>query len=141
MTCLGSTYGDCCSEYSWCGATNVHCATGCQKGFGKCNADTASISSVSAPSSTSTVPAPTRTCGVEGFANNADYYASSFNLVDATDVETCVALCLAEAACASYLFNPGLGNCAYLPWSLAEGDFIATTGTNQLFWERACADV
>jgi hypothetical protein len=77
---------------------------------------------------------------VEGFANKEEYYASSFNLIDTTDVSTCATLCLAEATCMSYLFNPGLGNCAYLTYSLAQGEFIATTGTNQFFWDRACAE-
>ena len=106
------------------GSTSDFCGTGCQSGFGKCD----------------TAPAPGDTCGVEGFANKAEYYASSFNLVPATDVSTCATLCLAEAACMSYLFNPGLQNCAYLQYSLSQGEFIATTGTNQFFWDRACAE-
>jgi hypothetical protein len=77
---------------------------------------------------------------VEGFANNEDYYASSFNLLDTTDVALCATRCLAEPTCKSYLFNPGLGNCAYLVNSLEQGDFIATAGTNQLFWDRGCAE-
>ncbi|KAI8936200.1 hypothetical protein NX059_006631 [Plenodomus lindquistii] len=124
MTCLGSQLGDCCSQYGYCGSTSAFCTTGCQSAFGNCTA----------------APAPGKICGVEGFANKAEYYASSFNLVDATDVSTCATLCLAEAACMSYLFNPGLGNCAYLPYTLGQGEFIAEAGTNQLFWDRACAE-
>ncbi|KAH3905036.1 hypothetical protein HBH56_226490 [Parastagonospora nodorum] len=126
-TCVGSSFGNCCSAYGWCGSTAAFCATGCQAGFGKC--DTPSPS-----------PSPSTTCGVEGFANVEAYYASSFNLIDATDVSTCATLCLAEAECKSYLFNPKLGNCAYLMNSLEQGEFIATSGTDQLFWERACAE-
>lgn len=109
------------------GSTAAFCATGCQAGFGKC--DTRSPS-----------PSPSTTCGVEGFANVEAYYASSFNLIDTTDVSTCATLCLAEAVCKSYLFNPKLGNCAYLMNSLEQGEFIATSGTDQLFWERACTE-
>jgi hypothetical protein len=127
VTCLGSSFGDCCSAYGWCGSTAAFCATGCQSGFGKCDTP-------------STSPVPSTTCGVEGFANVEAYYASSFNLVDATNVSTCATLCLAEAECKSYLFNPKLRNCAYLKNSLKEGEFIATSGTDQLFWERACAE-
>jgi len=29
----------CCSKYGWCGTEKGHCGSGCQKGFGKCNAD------------------------------------------------------------------------------------------------------
>ncbi|KAF3043417.1 hypothetical protein E8E12_006231 [Didymella heteroderae] len=124
MTCLGSTFGDCCSQYGYCGSSSGHCGTGCQSGFGNCDAP----------------PAPGNICNVEGFANKAEYYASSYNLVDATDVSTCAALCLAEVACNSYLFNPGLQNCAYLMQSLSQGEFIAAAGTNQFFWDRACAE-
>ncbi|KAL2068366.1 hypothetical protein VTL71DRAFT_16464 [Oculimacula yallundae] len=35
-TCLASGYGNCCSQYNWCGATADHCGTACQKGFGTC---------------------------------------------------------------------------------------------------------
>jgi len=39
LTCLfvadsaaAATTGQCCSQYGWCGVTQAHCATGCQKG-------------------------------------------------------------------------------------------------------------
>lgn len=35
-TCEGSAFGDCCSEYGFCGATNAYCGTGCQAAFGTC---------------------------------------------------------------------------------------------------------
>ncbi|KAK4197626.1 family 18 putative glycoside hydrolase [Triangularia verruculosa] len=35
-TCEGSEFGDCCSEYGFCGATNAYCGTGCQAAFGAC---------------------------------------------------------------------------------------------------------
>lgn len=34
--CAGSIYGDCCSQYGWCGNTTAHCTTGCQPDFGTC---------------------------------------------------------------------------------------------------------
>jgi hypothetical protein len=36
LTCKGSTFGDCCSQYNYCGATTEHCGSGCQTGFGVC---------------------------------------------------------------------------------------------------------
>lgn len=36
VTCLGSEYGDCCSEHSFCGSTGDYCLAGCQAEFGKC---------------------------------------------------------------------------------------------------------
>ncbi|KAL6705783.1 hypothetical protein ACN47E_006421 [Coniothyrium glycines] len=35
-TCQGSAFGNCCSQYSYCGTTTGHCGTGCQKAFGTC---------------------------------------------------------------------------------------------------------
>lgn len=40
----GETYGkcdagECCSQYGWCGITEEHCGTGCQKEYGDCNSD------------------------------------------------------------------------------------------------------
>ncbi|KAF2198531.1 hypothetical protein GQ43DRAFT_378419, partial [Delitschia confertaspora ATCC 74209] len=35
-TCLGSTFGNCCSQYGWCGRTDAYCGKGCQPGFGAC---------------------------------------------------------------------------------------------------------
>lgn len=35
-TCLGSVFGDCCSEWAYCGSTNAYCGTGCQLAFGSC---------------------------------------------------------------------------------------------------------
>ncbi|KAJ8117835.1 hypothetical protein OPT61_g1055 [Boeremia exigua] len=37
FTCQGSTFGNCCSQYGWCGSTTGHCSTGCQSGFGTCS--------------------------------------------------------------------------------------------------------
>jgi hypothetical protein len=35
-TCKKSKYGDCCSQYSYCGSTDAYCGRGCQAGFGDC---------------------------------------------------------------------------------------------------------
>ncbi|CAI6335761.1 unnamed protein product [Periconia digitata] len=35
-TCVGSTFGDCCSSYGWCGSSSLHCDAGCQNVFGIC---------------------------------------------------------------------------------------------------------
>ncbi|KAH8712132.1 hypothetical protein GQ44DRAFT_661123, partial [Phaeosphaeriaceae sp. PMI808] len=36
QSCQGSSYGNCCSQYDWCGKTDGHCKTRCQPGFGTC---------------------------------------------------------------------------------------------------------
>ncbi|OHW97433.1 LysM domain-containing protein [Colletotrichum incanum] len=36
FTCLGADFGDCCSEYGWCGSSDGHCGPGCLAEFGQC---------------------------------------------------------------------------------------------------------
>lgn len=55
-TCLGSTFGNCCSANGWCGATTAYCDAGsCQTKYGSCTGST-----TSKPSSTPT-PMPSST--------------------------------------------------------------------------------
>ena len=37
LTCQGSSYGNCCSQYGYCGSTSDHCSKGCQSGYGTCS--------------------------------------------------------------------------------------------------------
>ncbi|KAH7356170.1 hypothetical protein BKA66DRAFT_400422, partial [Pyrenochaeta sp. MPI-SDFR-AT-0127] len=39
QTCQGSKWGNCCSQYGYCGSTRDYCdvANKCQKDFGTCN--------------------------------------------------------------------------------------------------------
>jgi hypothetical protein len=41
LTCKGSSFGNCCSQYSYCGSTDSYCGSGCQSGWGTCNSDPA----------------------------------------------------------------------------------------------------
>ncbi|KAF2033572.1 glycoside hydrolase/deacetylase [Setomelanomma holmii] len=51
-TCLGSTFGNCCSTNGWCGSTTDYCGTGCQSGFGNCGSNSPVSSTPKAASST-----------------------------------------------------------------------------------------
>ncbi|KAL8711846.1 MAG: hypothetical protein Q9220_003790 [cf. Caloplaca sp. 1 TL-2023] len=58
-TCLGSSFGNCCSTNGWCGSTAAYCVTGCQSAFGSCGtgtttSSTTSISKTTSPTSTAT---------------------------------------------------------------------------------------
>ncbi|KAF2272019.1 FAD-binding domain-containing protein [Westerdykella ornata] len=53
-TCLGSTFGNCCSQWGWCGSTVDHCGTGCNSAFGSCTGNGGTTTST-----TSTSPTPT----------------------------------------------------------------------------------
>ena len=44
FTCTGSTFGNCCSEHSYCGSTSGYCGLGCQTGFGTCGTSTLPVS-------------------------------------------------------------------------------------------------
>lgn len=35
-TCVGSTFGRCCSEWYWCGSDETYCGDGCREEFGGC---------------------------------------------------------------------------------------------------------
>ncbi|KAF2258416.1 hypothetical protein CC78DRAFT_595079, partial [Lojkania enalia] len=37
FTCLNSSFGNCCSQYGWCGSTSAFCSTGCNSAFGTCS--------------------------------------------------------------------------------------------------------
>ncbi|KAL8912101.1 MAG: hypothetical protein Q9171_002817 [Xanthocarpia ochracea] len=57
-TCLGSSFGNCCSTHGWCGSTAAYCGTGCQPAYGNCGSNTppttTSTSKTTPPTSTPT---------------------------------------------------------------------------------------
>ncbi|OLN88290.1 Lectin-B [Colletotrichum chlorophyti] len=46
-TCTGSTHGNCCSRWGYCGNTDEHCLNACQSSFGDCSSITVGGKSVS----------------------------------------------------------------------------------------------
>ncbi|KAF2272051.1 uncharacterized protein EI97DRAFT_407117 [Westerdykella ornata] len=61
-TCAGSGFGDCCSEWYFCGSSSAYCGTGCRSAFGRCGGVQPSLSSSQPPipsSSTSSTRPPT----------------------------------------------------------------------------------
>lgn len=61
LTCKGSAFGDCCSQYSWCGTGSAWCGAGCQSGFGTCD-----DGSSPQPSPSPSTPAPSPAAAPEG---------------------------------------------------------------------------
>lgn len=51
-TCLGSSFGNCCSGSGWCGKTDNYCGGSCQSGFGNCGSNNPSGTSSIKPSNT-----------------------------------------------------------------------------------------
>lgn len=121
QVCLGSSFGNCCSQYGYCGTTTDHCGTGCNTLFGNCgtNANPSSAPSStpsSAPSSTSSsAPAPTGalktstdgTCG-----GNSGFTCVGF-VLDGAKSECCsqYGYCGASTDYCGTGCNPLAGNC------------------------------
>ena len=64
-TCLGSSFGNCCSGSGWCGSTSDYCGSTCQAGYGNCGSNNPSGTSSTKPSSTASTPAtPSASGGV-----------------------------------------------------------------------------
>ncbi|KAF2014303.1 carbohydrate-binding module family 18 protein [Aaosphaeria arxii CBS 175.79] len=58
-TCAGSPFGNCCSEWYFCGNSAAYCGTGCRSGFGTCGGVQPPVSSSAPPSSTPAPPSST----------------------------------------------------------------------------------
>ncbi|KAK7530709.1 uncharacterized protein J3D65DRAFT_133401 [Phyllosticta citribraziliensis] len=54
LTCLGSGFGDCCSQYGWCGSGTNYCSNGCQSLFGTCGSSVSTSKPVSSPTTSTT---------------------------------------------------------------------------------------
>lgn len=66
-TCQGSSFGNCCSQYGWCGSTTGHCSTGCQSTFGTCSGSSTSPAPATSSAASQKVSAD-GTCGSQGGA-------------------------------------------------------------------------
>ncbi|KAJ2905196.1 hypothetical protein MKZ38_006102 [Zalerion maritima] len=69
VTCEGSEFGDCCSQYGWCGSTDGHCGDGCQTDFGTCS--TSGLSTISSPASSTTTSSSLSTATTEDGTNDS----------------------------------------------------------------------
>jgi hypothetical protein len=49
FTCKGSKFGNCCSQYNYCGSSKYYCKTGCQAHFGSCSPSNPTITPASRP--------------------------------------------------------------------------------------------
>ncbi|KAH3999757.1 hypothetical protein HBH98_087730 [Parastagonospora nodorum] len=73
LTCQGSSFGNCCSQYNYCGSNPAYCSTGCQPKFGTCKALPAS-----APSAASKPKSKVSTDGTCGGRNGFTCSGSRF---------------------------------------------------------------
>jgi hypothetical protein len=79
LTCQGSTFGNCCSQYNYCGSTSAYCGTGCQSKFGTCTKQpgTTQASSSTSTRSSSPVASPASTLKVSSNARCGNAYGAS----------------------------------------------------------------
>ncbi|KAL5117079.1 hypothetical protein ACEQ8H_005038 [Pleosporales sp. CAS-2024a] len=56
IVCKGSGFGDCCSQYGWCGSSAEYCSTGCQLEYGTCSSSESTLASSTLISSADAPP-------------------------------------------------------------------------------------
>lgn len=102
VSCVGSTFGDCCSAHGYCGSTDAYCTAtnGCQADFGTCGASSATHQPI-------VVSMPVSKDGSCG--NGITCQDSVFGNCCSTNgfCGTTVAYCSAESGC-----QTGFGACA-----------------------------
>ncbi|OAA61790.1 chitin binding protein [Niveomyces insectorum RCEF 264] len=65
LTCIGSTFGNCCSQHNFCGSTSDYCGDGCLPAFGACGA-AAVVTTTATGSDPTSTPTSTSTPGANG---------------------------------------------------------------------------
>ncbi|KAF2831724.1 hypothetical protein CC86DRAFT_281653 [Ophiobolus disseminans] len=64
QTCANSAFGNCCSQYNYCGSSAAYCSTGCQSKYGNCNNVASSSQRVSSTFTRTTSARPLSTQAV-----------------------------------------------------------------------------
>lgn len=81
VTCLGSEFGNCCSEHGFCGSTSAYCGTGCQPASGNCGTNTPpqTVSTDGSCSSTVTCQGSTfgNCCSSHNFCGSTSAYCGT----------------------------------------------------------------
>jgi len=73
-TCSGSPFGNCCSQYGWCGSSGDHCGTGCNSAFGTCSGGGGSTPSKPVSSDGTCGSQGGATCAGSSFGNCCSQY-------------------------------------------------------------------
>ncbi|KAF2133236.1 carbohydrate esterase family 4 protein [Dothidotthia symphoricarpi CBS 119687] len=88
-TCKGSTFGNCCSQYGYCGSTTDHCSTGCQSTFGTCGTGSSSVVTSATTKATSTSTKATSTSTKASSTSAAATGVSTSGMCGGTTGLTC----------------------------------------------------
>jgi len=108
VTCQGSTFGNCCSQYGYCGSSTDHCDTGCQSAFGTCTSTAAS----SKASTTQTAKTTTTKTAVS--SNVASTITATATTTTAAATTTCTVVP------SQLVENPGFED-GSSPWTFTGG--------------------
>ncbi|KXH34486.1 chitin recognition protein [Colletotrichum simmondsii] len=79
--CFGSTFGNCCSVYNYCGSTDAHCGTGCQSAFGTCNSTSSASGSSSSSGASSSGAASSSGSAIASGTSSASAVLPSTSLI------------------------------------------------------------
>ncbi|KAK7187425.1 keratin-associated protein 5-4 [Paraphaeosphaeria sporulosa] len=115
LTCQGSSFGNRCSKYGYCGSRNDYCGDGCQTGWGTCK-------SGSAPVAQSKISKNGR-CGIEG---GATCLGSKYGNFCSTSQ---YGFCGSNTNFCGKGFNPLFGNCSGSPSSIRSRTSPAPSST------------
>ncbi|KUJ20039.1 glycoside hydrolase/deacetylase [Mollisia scopiformis] len=122
ITCLGSTFGNCCSQYGYCGSDSTYCGAGCQPGSGSCGVSSikSSSSTKTSSSATSTATLPVSTDGTCG---------TKFTCLGSTFGNCCsqYGYCGSTAAYCSTGCNPAGGTCTKVTTTTSQWLFNSLT--------------
>ncbi|KAG0130030.1 hypothetical protein HOY82DRAFT_520964 [Tuber indicum] len=78
-TCLGTSFGNCCSLYGWCGSSTDHCSGGCQANFGTCSGTNLSPDGTCGPASNNYICSPNfgNCCSGAGYCGNSSSHCGA----------------------------------------------------------------
>jgi hypothetical protein len=71
VTCQNSVFGNCCSQYGYCGKTTAYCGSGCQSKFGTCSNGVLSSTRSSSPSSSTRTSSASPSLPTQPVSSNA----------------------------------------------------------------------
>ena len=137
FTCSGLALGNCCSQYGWCGNSDLHCGSGCQAAYGDCdsaggssNANTSDSSgstgsSSEAPSSFAALPSTSSEGSISYMPSSSGNKASSSSaLSNPTTFVTSTSTGIRAPSSSNYMAST---NCAFSNLTMS----VASTSTSR----------
>ncbi|KAJ4316401.1 hypothetical protein N0V94_005473 [Neodidymelliopsis sp. IMI 364377] len=129
--CSGSSFGNCCSQYGWCGASTDHCGTGCNSLFGNCGTNANPSSAPASSTTLSSAPQPTGALktSTDGSCGASSGFTCTGFTLDGAKAECCsqYGFCGATADYCGTGCNPLAGNCGSVSSSVSSSVALSTS--------------